>query len=179
VKLVFTEHAVERFVQRIAPDLTLPAARTMLERAETVRLREKTHAGQLLFRSAEPPALFVVKPDGDFVCVTVLPDAPVEAMGEVAEWEMELIREHMAEVAEREAAARAVLEMTKQTAVIPTVAQHHRCYERAKTVSNACSHQTPSVLGGPTTTPHVASPRVAPTPPRRSRTRLHHRASRA
>ena len=76
-----TSHAVERYLERYAVGATFAQGRLDLERLLTAAspLKEKSISGQELWRCAEPPMLFVVKPDGGkIVCVTVLPQAAME-----------------------------------------------------------------------------------------------------
>jgi cytochrome c556 len=76
-----TCHAVERYVERYAVGATYEQGRRDLERmlAEAAPLKTASINGQELWRCAEPPTLFVVKPDnGKIVCVTVLPQTSLE-----------------------------------------------------------------------------------------------------
>lgn len=70
-----TEHAVDRFVQRIVPGMTMRTARTELEVAvqSATPLREKTYGGQFVWRVESPAMFLVTKRDkGTNVVVTVL-----------------------------------------------------------------------------------------------------------
>ena len=76
-----TSHAVDRYIERYAVGATFEQGRRDLERllADASPLKEKSISGQELWRCAEPPMLFVIKPDGGkIVCVTVLPQAAME-----------------------------------------------------------------------------------------------------
>jgi len=75
-------HAIERFIERIRPDLRFNAARAMIGVAlrGASRMRERTdRTRDLLYRSATPDGIgfmLVVRPDarrGAMVVVTVLP----------------------------------------------------------------------------------------------------------
>lgn len=71
-----TDHAVQRYIQRYARDLSYKTARLDLERllVTAAPTKDKTHTGQSLWRVDDPPMLFVMKPDeGRHVLVTVLP----------------------------------------------------------------------------------------------------------
>lgn len=71
----FSTHAVERFVQRIAPEMTLPAALTLLvDRARSGKSCGRTLNGEEKIRISDPDAILVVRrePSGPFV-MTVLP----------------------------------------------------------------------------------------------------------
>jgi hypothetical protein len=92
--MMFTVHAIERFIERHAPELTYDEARKYLEEnaEQASRLRQRTVLGQEQWQIAEPPCVLVVKTTHTGrVCVTVLP-AP-EHFGGITEDEMEIIRE--------------------------------------------------------------------------------------
>lgn len=69
----FSAHAVQRFVERLRPDMSTPAALATLRSAAHVRLRKKSPRGDLLFRAeTEPPCILIVRMDHGPVCVTIL-----------------------------------------------------------------------------------------------------------
>lgn len=94
-RFVITDHAIDRYIERHAPELSPTHARrtleTLLEDATPIRAR--SIKGDLLWRTdgtdGDPPVHFVVKPDGgEMVIATVLPIG-CEAMGDEAEDEIE------------------------------------------------------------------------------------------
>ena len=93
-RIGFTEHAIDRFIQRHAPELSREEAKAFLEDAalSAVKLRQKTFDGQFQWQVQETGIVLVTKPDsGEHVCVTVLPRP--EAKGP-SEEELELMREY-------------------------------------------------------------------------------------
>lgn len=93
-KIHLTQHAVERFVLRHRPDLTVNRALELLERGlnNVCRLREKTFRGQDQWQMTNPACVLVTKftPSGT-VCVTILPEP--ETRG-IPEEELALMREY-------------------------------------------------------------------------------------
>lgn len=80
-RFVITPHAVDRYVKRYAVGATFEQGQRDLEHmlSTAVPLKTKSIKGQELWRCAEPPTIFVVKPDaGKIVCVTVLPQTAKE-----------------------------------------------------------------------------------------------------
>ncbi len=75
--IAFTQHAVERFIQRHARELSYETALARLQQAPAFRLRERTLLGQLQYEIHDPYCVLVVKRDRqstpELVCVTVLP----------------------------------------------------------------------------------------------------------
>ena len=75
--MVFTNHAVERFIERHVPGTTPEVARRALGRAcrRATLLRPKTPAGGMVWSVTEPSLKLVAQrdPHGVLVCVTVLP----------------------------------------------------------------------------------------------------------
>lgn len=86
----FTEHALEQFVRRHAPDMTLTQARTHLQvqSASAVQMNWRTALGDMQWRISDPDCILVVKRDSYkpggkgarrasgkavLTCVTVLP----------------------------------------------------------------------------------------------------------
>ncbi len=93
--MVFTSHAVDRFIERHAPEMSCDEALEHLDRAaqQAVRLNAKTLLGQEQWEMTEPRCILVTKHDqrqGIHVCVTVLPSP--ERFGP-SEDELELMRE--------------------------------------------------------------------------------------
>jgi len=77
MELDFTQHAVERFIQRHAPGLSIAEARAHLEDRghDATRLKQKTIKGQAQWQIDDPPCILVVKYDTRIrraVVVTVL-----------------------------------------------------------------------------------------------------------
>lgn len=93
-RIGFTEHAIDRFVERHAPELSREEARNFLAEAaqSAVKLRQKTYSGQFQWQVEDSGIILVTKRDaGEDVCVTVLPQP--EQHG-ISEEEMELMREY-------------------------------------------------------------------------------------
>ena len=76
-QFAFTHHAVERFNQRIVPELTYDRAKTLLELRSTLAapLKNKSINGQGVWKIEEPGALLITKREnrGVVVVVTVVP----------------------------------------------------------------------------------------------------------
>jgi hypothetical protein len=104
--IFFTHHAVERFVQRHAPESSQADAAAHLARVDATRLRERTILGQLQYQVENPRCVLVVKRDPncspDLVCVTVLPERE-NARG-WSEDELAIRNEWLADQAERKVA---------------------------------------------------------------------------
>lgn len=94
----FSAHAIERFQQRIRPDLGETACKALLESTQhqASKLRAKSVRGQILWRITDErcPCLLVTKQDGRMtVCVTILAadaaDVPLDDVdvADVYEWE--------------------------------------------------------------------------------------------
>ncbi len=90
----FTEHAIDRFIERHAPDLSRAQARSYLEEAvlKAVRLKEKTHNGEAQWQIEDGTVLVTKVDRREVVCVTVLPGP--RHHGGPSEEEMDLMREH-------------------------------------------------------------------------------------
>ena len=73
----FTPHAIQRFVERHAPEMDLRSAEEHLVQIEATRLKERTVSGDIQYQIEDPRCLLVVKRDPrcnpDLICVTVLP----------------------------------------------------------------------------------------------------------
>lgn len=74
-----TDHAVERFVERHAREMTLSEARTYLEThvCQAVPVKERTILGQTQWVLPDPKCVLVIKHDPKLrapVCVTILPN---------------------------------------------------------------------------------------------------------
>lgn len=89
----FTEHAIDRFIERHAPDLSRTEARRYLEDTalKAVRLKEKTLNGETQWQIEDGTVLVTKRDCGENVCVTVLPE-PFRR-GPCAE-ELEMMREY-------------------------------------------------------------------------------------
>lgn len=76
-EIAFTHHAVKRYIQRHARELTYDAALARLQTAPVTKLRERTLLGQIQYEIQDPYCVLVVKRDRrsspELVCVTVLP----------------------------------------------------------------------------------------------------------
>lgn len=76
-EIAFTHHAVERYIQRHAPELAYEVALARLQQATALKLRERTLLGQMQYEIQDPYCVLVVKRDRactpDLICVTVLP----------------------------------------------------------------------------------------------------------
>jgi hypothetical protein len=73
MRIVITQHAIDRYIRRIDPAAAPADARAILETLArgAARLKEKTANGQSMWRSGD--LVLVTKPDrGENVCVTVL-----------------------------------------------------------------------------------------------------------
>ncbi len=82
MRIFVTAHAVDQFIARWRPDLSLAEARAHLEdqAQRAVNLRERTGAGQRMWQLVDPPAKVVVKDDPrERVVVTVLPPGAGQA----------------------------------------------------------------------------------------------------
>jgi hypothetical protein len=101
---IITYHAAERFVERHAPELTLTQGRAYLEEQAPLaaHLKEKTIKGDHQWQLDDPYCILVMKKDWrtrEWVCVTVLP----EPQGSPIPYdEMEMMREHILQQAQRE-----------------------------------------------------------------------------
>lgn len=87
---IITKHAVERFVQRHAPYLTVGQAFWHLRRAArfAAHLKAKTVLGHHQWQIDDPSCVLVIKEDrGRMICVTVLPE-PEEVDPSVVEARM-------------------------------------------------------------------------------------------
>ncbi len=72
-RFAFSRHAMQRYIQRIAPQLDLDGARDALEASEPIKLRQRGRGATTLWLIGPPQAYLVTKPqDGTEVCVTVL-----------------------------------------------------------------------------------------------------------
>lgn len=79
-RFVVTDHAVSRFVERIAPCTRFDEAKALLSTAVlgATPLRDRTNEGQYLWRVEDPAMFFVTKrDDGQDVIVTILSPAQV------------------------------------------------------------------------------------------------------
>ncbi len=78
--LQFVDHAVERYVQRIAQGLSLHEARARLEAATATPTKFRSGSGEAYWLL--PDCVAVVKHDRRFgpVCVTVVPTSDVRAL---------------------------------------------------------------------------------------------------
>jgi hypothetical protein len=97
-RMAISEHAVERFVERVAPDWGYVKARHHLEeRCESaVRLPRKTLLGQYQYELDDPRCVLVVKREGGddvLTCVTILPPRTPNGESPLTEIEEELLRE--------------------------------------------------------------------------------------
>ena len=95
--IYFTQHAIERFIQRHAPEETFYRARTLLinRSQHAVCLKQKTLLGQTQWQVHNPSVVLVTKYDkGRHVCVTVLPQPENK---DIPEEEAELIQEYIEE----------------------------------------------------------------------------------
>lgn len=97
-----THHAVDRFVERFAPEMSHDEARAHLEAkaAGAARLSTRTMLGQEQWKIEGPACVLVVKRDrgGPPVVVTVLPD-PERFAWRLTEGEEEILREWAERVA--------------------------------------------------------------------------------
>lgn len=89
-EISFADHAVEQFVKRHAPHMSVVAARQYLEQhaGQLRHVKERSLLGQELYELADPRCLLVVKRDRRMncsICVTVLPDLP-KPQGDVDPW---------------------------------------------------------------------------------------------
>lgn len=76
MRIEFTEHAILRFIERHAPQMSMEEARDYLSTAASgaVRLKAKTIRGQTQWHIPANQIVLVTKPDGqEHVCVTILP----------------------------------------------------------------------------------------------------------
>lgn len=81
MRLELPDHAVDRFIQRVRPDLDHTAARLMLAARlhEAQPLREKTRHGQKRWRLSDPDCILVTRPAvwpadaREHIVVTILP----------------------------------------------------------------------------------------------------------
>lgn len=76
---IITDHAVQRFIERLAPHLKLGEARALLQERslQATNLGVKTRNGQEQWLVGDPYCILVIKYDWDYrqhVCVTVLPE---------------------------------------------------------------------------------------------------------
>lgn len=74
--IVITQHAINRFIQRHAPEMSYDQAKRHLqtESRQAAHLRNKSVNGQSQWRLDNPNCILVMKRDGrDDICVTVLP----------------------------------------------------------------------------------------------------------
>ncbi len=94
-RIYFSDHAVERFIERHAPDMTPEEAREHLEQEgpRAIRLRERTILGQEQWQLQDPPCVLVIKNSDDAgrVCKTILPTR--QNHGGWTEDELEIVRE--------------------------------------------------------------------------------------
>ncbi len=90
----FTEHAIDRFLERHAPHLTRAEARCYLEEAvlKAVRLKEKTYNGETQWQIEDGTVLVTKVDNREHVCVTILPGP--QHHGGPSEDELELMREY-------------------------------------------------------------------------------------
>lgn len=92
-----TSHAVERFVQRHAPEMTYGSAKNFLENnaPKAAALKERTIKGDYQWQLEDPYCILVMKRDFRlkmWVCVTVLPEP--EGLP-INDEEMEILRNHL------------------------------------------------------------------------------------
>ncbi len=107
--IVFTDHAIDRFIQRHAPDARRDEVLTYLEEHKgiAVRLKQKTFSGQFLWKIGD--YRIVTKRDNHTdVAVTILPAETVNPR-DYSPDELERIQEYQARVAVQEEVARAEL----------------------------------------------------------------------
>ena len=92
----FSDHAVERFIERFAQGMSVGQARAWLEQEgpQATRLRTRTALGQEQWELQNPKCILVVKnsEDAGRMCKTILFSKP-ENFGGFTEEEMEIIRE--------------------------------------------------------------------------------------
>ena len=93
--MIFTQHAVERFIKRLRPDLDFHAARSLLNwhAKEAVRTKQKSLNGQSLWEIASLKCVLVVKydlgEDKGPVCVTIMEEEECRernGMGRLADY---------------------------------------------------------------------------------------------
>ncbi len=89
----FTEHAIDRFIERHAPDLSRKEARKCLEETalKAVRLKEKTINGESQWMLEDGIILVTKRDGGETVCVTILPEPYRRGPREE---ELEMMREY-------------------------------------------------------------------------------------
>ena len=92
-KFGFTEHAIDRFIDRHAPDLSRAEARKYLEQTalKAVRLKEKTINGQAQWQIEDGVVLVTKSDNGENVCVTILPEPQHRGPGSE---ELEMMRQY-------------------------------------------------------------------------------------
>lgn len=115
MRLQITNHAVERYVKRIAPTLSLAAARALLEAAASAPTKVKTHTGESYWEL--PDCRAVVKFCRRLrapVCVTIVP-----LHGEM--FEDDELAEFLEASARDVAAIEAEVEETKAPPLAPTI----------------------------------------------------------
>lgn len=104
VKLKFVDHAVERYVKRICPDISLLAAKRALEHQLVTPTKHKTVTGESYWLLED--CIAIVKFDRgreiNPVCVTIVKFSDVTLPGHCTEqdadpWE-EVLREHFSSV---------------------------------------------------------------------------------
>jgi hypothetical protein len=93
--IYISDHAVERFVKRHAPEMSFDSAKSLLIRRSlrAVLLRQKTINGDEQWQINDPNVILVGKRvKGKTICVTILPEAEFNG---IPEEELELIREYV------------------------------------------------------------------------------------
>lgn len=93
-KFVITQHAVERYIQRVDSTITAKAAEIRIKDGLLggSRLKKKTHQGHYLWKFGEDNVVAVVKFDTNcIVCVTILPQEDITI--DLAEEEISALQE--------------------------------------------------------------------------------------
>lgn len=102
-RICFTDHAIDRFMERHAPRMNRTRARYLLERGaeSATRLRTKTYKGQTQWQLDYPDVVLVTKNDNkEIICVTVLPEPAQEG---IPYEEIEMVYARITESADVEA----------------------------------------------------------------------------
>lgn len=98
-QMIFTDHALERYVKRVDRSVTKEQARKTLQKAvqNAATLREKTNSGETMWTIESPHIRLVTKyDDGDIICVTILSEKEFQR-SDASEVEYELTLAYEAE----------------------------------------------------------------------------------
>jgi len=115
MKLILTDHAITRFIERYRPDLNFRSARICIHEALTTgvtqKLDTKSPTGDDVWQmTVDPWASFVLRKERDqLVCLTTLPKITTYHDSSIPEYEFELAYERAVEKIDSEKAPEVLL----------------------------------------------------------------------